>query len=81
MIQNVLTHRDVAGPMAIAEITPARPVPDGPLPIRASVLERLRGLQLAYQSALDTYLMGEGFERGGCAVDLSKGLIYPPGTF
>ena len=60
---------------------PAMPVPEGPIPIKTATLERLRSLQAQYNTAIDVMLMEIGFERGGCAVDLQRGLIYPPGTF
>lgn len=72
---NVLTYRDVT-----RAITPAQPVPAQPFMLPPLIVERLRSLKLQYDAVLDAALVMEGHERGGCAVDLRSGLVYPPGS-
>ena len=52
----------------------------GPQRIPAVQLAHLRGLYASYQAALDATLIGMGppFERGGCKVDLVRGIVMPP---
>ena len=60
--------------LAVVE-TPAQ---SGPRPIPPAQLAHLRSLRAAYHAALDTTLIGMGFENGGCRVDLVRGLVAPP---
>lgn len=77
MQQNgLITFRDVArGP------TPAQPVPAAPFSLPPLIVAKLRALRSEYDAVLDTALVMEGYERGGCALDLKSGLVYPPGSF
>ena len=82
---DVVSRRQVpAASPALAAPSPAAAdgiarTPDGAIILPLAMLERLRGLQAAYQSAVDTVVTGYGLP-GGCGLELGRGLLWPPGT-
>jgi hypothetical protein len=69
----LLTFREVTK-------TAALPAPAQPFYLPPLVVEKLRGMKNQYDAVLDAALVMEGYERGGCALDLKTGLVYPPGS-
>lgn len=72
---NALTYRDVH-----RQAAPAQAIPASPFYLPPLVVERLRSLKAQYDATLDAALFMEGYDRGGCALDLKRGLVYPPGS-